>query len=43
MKINPKTGHEYIFTGFPPNENEFNAPNPSLTAAVVVFCIAGPF
>jgi len=43
MNSNPITGRSHIFTGYPPNENEATNPDPSLTIAVVIFCIVGPF
>ena len=39
MFSNPITGRRFI----PPNEPEAINPDPSLTLAVLVFCIAGPF
>ena len=43
MFSNPITGRSLIFSGYPPNENEPTNPEPSLTIAIIIFCIVGPF
>jgi hypothetical protein len=43
MFSNPITGRSFIVLGDSSNDNESALPDPSLTIAVLIFCILGPF
>ena len=43
MISNLITGRAFIFAKHPLSEDEFIAPNPSLTITAIIFCFVGPF
>ncbi len=43
MYPNAVTGRGAIYAGYPLSENEYTIPDPGLTLAIIIFCIAGPF
>ena len=43
MYPNTGTSRGVIYKGYSPSETEYTIPDPSLTLAIIIFCIAGPF
>lgn len=43
MFTNPITGRTLIFTRYPPCEEEIDTPDASITIAIIIYIIVGPF